>query len=269
MDPTSDGDGDRRALRTYLVFAGVLVTFVLIAAWTVEAREKAAARGHRLAVAASAADPGTPVPDPTLPAGVVEVDLVPIHEDLALEELATLRVGARHGSWTPDAPVRFEGLTSDHPVPLFVRGPYAAQATALSAPTGAHGVRVSLRAVPLSSAGPPRDRFEKRLEIALRTPESVALTWKVGLTVVADEAIPRASAEVIGGRIRAEWKQQGAHFDVADRRRDRAIVRVGPGDTFDDIVLLAGALLLPEREMREEGVTRRVPVFWVSVQPPG
>jgi hypothetical protein len=275
MEPTSSRDDPARsrALRIYVAFAGAFVAFVLLASWAVEAREKAAARAHEHAVAASAADPGTPVTDPALPAGVVEVDLVPIHWDLPLEEPATLRAGARRAPWAPGAPARFDALTPARPAPLSVRGPYVAEAVALTAPTGARGARVSVRAVPLSPPGPPRDppgmAPEKRLEIALRTPESISLTWKQGFVVIAEDLIPRASPAALGARITAAWKQQRNHFDVMDRRRDPAIARVGPGDSFEDIVYLSEALLSPQREMRADGVTRLIPAFRVSVQPPG
>jgi hypothetical protein len=214
----------------------------------------------------------TPVEDPALPAGVVEVDLVPVHPDLVLEEPATLRVGARRAPWAPGAPARFEGLSPDRPTPLSIRGPYAAEAVALAAPSGARGARVSVRAVPLSPPGSFRDPLvmtpEKRLETALRTPESVSLVWKQGNTVVAEEEIPRAPAAAIEARIAAEWRAQGGHRDEADRKRDQAIVRVRPADSFEDIASLVGSLLAVERPMREGGVTRKVPAFAVTVEVP-
>jgi len=273
MDPPSgagERSAQRRALWTYLRFAAGLAVFILLIQWIVERREIAAERAHRAAVAQAEAEPGMPVTDPALPAGVVEVDLVPVAPELPLEEAASVRAGARRVTWSPGSPARFEGLAADRRLPLSITGPYAVEGASISAPTGARGARLAVRAIPLQprrpSSDPPGVMPEKRLRADLHRPGVVYLTWLQGRVVVSEQEAPRTPAGALAARIQAEWRAQGSHFDVNDRKLDQAIVRPAPTDSFDDIRFLVEGLLGPKRDMNLGGSNHRVPVFAVEVQ---
>lgn len=272
MEETPREPPPRSALGIYLGFAAGLAVFFLVLQWIIGRRVIAADLGHEQAIARAMAEPGTPVTDPALPAGVLLVDLVPAAPDLVLGQPATVRAGGKRAAWTPDAPARFEGLPGDRRLPLSINGPYAVESASIAAPTGSRGARVAVRAIPLE---PPRPYYhpagwtpEKRLEADLGRPGMVRLTWLQGLVVVAEEVVPREPRSALAARIRDQWKQQRSHSDVADRKLDQAIFRIGPTDSFEDTLSVVEALLAPRREQRFADEIRVVPAFNVVVQPP-
>ncbi len=261
----------RGPLRIYAAFGVALAIVSLGADRLVRAREAASARDHVAAVAAAAAEPGTEVADPALPAGVLEIDLVPIDPDLEPTEKATLRAGGRRATWAPGAPARFEDLPADRRFPISIAGPYAADAASIVAPSGARGARIAVRAIPIH---PPR-RYqpvpgvspEKRMELDLRSPDRPTVIWFQGFVVIAERDLVGTPAER-AAVLSMEWAANASHVDVSDRNLDQAVVRAGPMASFDDIRRAVEALLSVRRPMYLGGERRMVSAFNVVVEPP-
>jgi hypothetical protein len=258
---------------TYALFAvGLAACFGVLQAW-VHRREAAARRAHRTALARAEASPGTLVVDPALPAGVVVVDLVPISPDVPLAAPATLRAGGQREDWAPKTPAYFEGLAPERWHAVAVAGPYVVEGATFEVPTGEHGGRVALRAIPVdpvSSELEPSDMSapEKELDVDLTHPDVLTLRWRVGLIVVSELNFAEGPGPALVRKLNDEWKMQGSHRDVADKRLDQAIVRVLPTISFADILPVLEALLANTRPIYLGGETTQVPVFAVSVQPP-
>ena len=101
-------------------------------------------------------------------------------------------------------------------------------------------------------------------------PDSFVLTWKQGSTVISETSIPRQS---FGGgdtphypdlakKITEEWKQHGAHRDVADRAVDRAVYHSDNREPFREVVAVMDAIYNAKREMvLANGQRQKVPVF--------
>jgi hypothetical protein len=255
----------------YAGLGAALAGFYGIAQALVEVREGAAAREHGAALVSAAAEPGRLVTDPLLPAGVVEVDLAAAAPDLEPHEPATVRVGARRSAWSPESPARFEGLARDRRHAVAITGPYLAEGVSFAVPTGAHGARLAVRAIPIDpwqaySAAAPGQTPEKVLEIDLTRLDALAVVWKVGPIVVSETTVPRPPGPALAARVRDEWKQQGGHRDPADRKLDQAIVRVASTTPFDAIFPVAEAILATRRDLNRAGAVRSIPAFNVSVQ---
>jgi hypothetical protein len=116
--------------------------------------------------ARAAAQPGTLIADPTLPAGVVAIDLVPACEALPLTAPAGVRTGARRAAWEVGASARLEGLGGDARHDVVITGPVLTQAASFVAPAGPHGARMAVRAIPIgvrrTDDARPLDRSRRR-----------------------------------------------------------------------------------------------------------
>lgn len=266
--PAAASDG----LPAYLALGAALLGFYLLAQGLVQLRERAREREHVTAVVLSASSPGTLVTDPTLPAGIVEVDLLAVAPELGPREPAMVHAGTQHHAWAVDAPARFVGLAPDRGHALSITGPYAAEAASFEAPTGAQGARIAVRVIPIEAPSP---RFEvnkagytpeKVLEADLLRPDLLALRWVQGQVVISEIELPRADG-ALAARIRQQWKMQGSHRDPSDRKLDEAIVRVAPTTPFDAILPVVEAIEATTRELSRDGVLRTVSAFYVSVQP--
>jgi hypothetical protein len=278
---TTPDPRDRSSRSLILAFLGMsaaIVVLTVLARWLAGHRERALDGEHDAAIARARAAPGTPVIDPTLPAGVVEIDLVPVNPEFALERPATIQAGPQRCAWTRGLSASFIDLAEDRRHPVSVAGPYAAEAFSFTPPGGSRGARIAVRAIPIEPARPyfpSPDGFTPERVLWVRTtqPEKIELVWKQGATVVAMVDVPRAPGETrlagLAGRIQTEWKQQGGHRDVSDRKVDQAMVVVAPTAPFDEIFPVVEAVQATTREMKlGSGEIITVPVFNVTVQPP-
>jgi hypothetical protein len=252
--------------RPVAALVAILAT-VALGGWLVARRGVAGERAHDAAVTRAAREPGTFVPDPALPTGVVEIDLTPAAPQLDVARPATLRIGERALRWEGSG-VRFEGLAGARGLRPTVAGAYLAEGAAFDVPAAGPGGQVALRVIPVDTAemAAPLDRyFEMRADA-----DAFVLWWRQGNYVVSEDRVPRAAPrEVLVATIRRLWEERTAHKDPADDGHDRAVVRFAAGAAFQDVLPLVEATLAPTRPVMLEGQRRAESVFLVSVQPPG
>ncbi|MFT3774504.1 MAG: hypothetical protein QM820_54800 [Minicystis sp.] len=243
-----------------------LAALVVVAAsgiWFLARRTAAREREHAAALLRTVQEPGVLVLDPALPSGVVDVDLIAVAPDLALSKPATIRLGEQTHPWADGGRVRFKGLAGKRALRVSVAGDYLVEGASFDVPAEPGG-RVSLRAIPIDPpvVGPP---LEKQLEIQLDAAGGAVLWWKQGDITISDREIPRGA---LATAVREEWTQKGFHKDPADPIRDRAILRVGPGASFQAVLPVVQAVLATTRPRIVGGDSRVAPAFVVSVQPP-
>lgn len=215
--------------------------------------------------------PGVPVVDPALPAGVVELRLVPNFADLPPMLPVDITLGPASGTLIWDDALRLGGVgAGTHS--LRADGCLLDPAT-VDLPGGSHGVQLAARAIPvdpaplattLPAASPP----EHVLEVDLTRPGELILRWRQGATVIAIEEAARTAEllapPALSARFEAHWKTYRSHFDPADEKLDQAIVRITPAVTFADVAPVVRGLLAPKRVVGADTVA----AFRVSVQPP-
>jgi hypothetical protein len=275
--PTDPRDPGRTRSPLSLILAVLAGCFALAVAGAVAVvllarREAGKLRQHIEARIHAEGTPGVPVADPLLPAGTVEIRVVPALSGLSLDKPVTLRAGVVSSTVVLPGTARLDGLAAGRHV-LAVDDEHVIDPTAFELAGGQSGVQLGVRAIQIDSAvaiddtGVPMTP-EKVLEVDLTRAEQVVLRWKQGATVVALEELPR-SAEVLavpalGARFEAQWKQQRGHFDAEDKKLDQAVVRVVTPASFAEVFAVCSALLGPKRVMGSETVS----AFHVSVQPP-
>jgi hypothetical protein len=252
----------------YARFALALAVSVGLLHALVRRREARLLEAHRAAVARTARAPGAVVEDPTLPAGVVVVDIVPADAEMPLFAPATLRVGGRHELWAPDEPAWFDDLPRDRRHTVVVVGPYLVAGSSITVPPGDRGGRVAIAAIPIEASLPPQTEPgfapEKFLQLDAPSPERLVLGWRQGSTRITEHTL--AGGEGLVERLALEWRAVGEHRDPSDRKIDQIVIRIPPTASFGEVFPLVEAALATERDMMLGGVRRRVPVFGVSVQ---
>lgn len=241
----------------------VLIT-VMLSRWLLAQRTATTAREHVAAVARAAREPGTLIVDPALPAGVVEIDLIPGATDLELSRPATIRIGEQALPWEAGHGARFAGLAGKRELRVSVAGAYLVEDASLDVPAGGRGRRVSLRAIPIDppAIGAP---FERDLEVGPASPEAFFVWWKQLGIVVAEVRVPR---DALAAAIGKEWQTVGRYKDPAEPKRDRAVVRFEPTSPFPVVLAMVEAIVATKRTMLRGGERLTVPAFEVSVQPP-
>lgn len=249
-----------------------LLPFLALTTITACARfdPEAAAR----AAASASANPGTPAADPSLPAGVLLVDLIPAVEPLALDKPATLSIGSSRATWAPDGPARFERLPGAARHDILVSGPYLVEPTSFTLPTSREGARIAVKVLPFGPLPPPPIVYgdtlpmtpEKVLELDLTRPDTIGLRWRQLSATIAMSDLPRSGPD-LAERFRREWGYHGGHRDPADDKADSAILRAEPTTTVASISPVLTALLSVRRE-RTAHPGIEVPVFAVAIAPP-
>jgi hypothetical protein len=266
----------RRRLRRFLAAVVALVVLVLLTRWVAARMDRTARREHLAAVARAAAEPGTLVSDPTVPAGAVVVDLIRASQDLdELRRPATVQAGDARGEWTPEAPVLFEGMGDAPPRPrrpIWIAGPYAAETAAFAPPVGPHGGWIAVRVLPIDPAEDnvaPRPGWgpERVLEVDITDVRMLHLRWRQGRTVIMQRELPPLPDPAFADHLRSDWPAYREHFDPYDRKLDRAIVRIAPAAPFEAIFPVVEVILSVRRRMHLGGEDRDVSAFDVSVQP--
>lgn len=241
---------------------------LLLGGWFIKRRlELREEREHAAAVERAAREPGVLIPDPSLPPGVIVIELIPAGPSIELFDPATIRFGQSTRLWSPKSRARFEGMGGLRGQRVSVTGDYFAEGAWLDVPPGGSGARIALRAIPIDPPriGPP---FERQLEVSGMDPSHIILLWKVTNIVVAETKVPRAAPpDALAAAIKKDWERLGSHRDPSDRRIDRAVVRFEPGALFHEIFPLVDAILATKRTMAVAGEARVVPAFDVSVQP--
>ena len=283
-DPSDPPEGAAppppRRFRRVLAALAVLCALVLGARWVAARVERTARREHLAAVARAEAEPGTLVPDPTVPAGAMVVDLIRVSPDLdELHDPAMVQAGEQRGEWTREAPVMFEDMgdgrarsTPDkRRRPIWIAGPYAAEAVSFAAPVGSRGSWIAVRAIPIDPVerDDPQPGWypEKKAEVDISVAGRLRLRWKQGRTVIAEWVLPPMPHPAFAERIQKEWKANANHMDQADKKLDHLVVRVAPHASFESIFPTVEAILTVRRNMNVGGQVRSVAAFDVSVQP--
>jgi hypothetical protein len=248
------------------------------------------------AAASAAANPGVPAGDPSLPAGVLVVDLVAAVDRLAIEKPAAIAVSSARFTWNPGAPTRFEQLAAGARHEIGISGPYLVEPAAFTFPSPSHGARIAVKVIPFGPLPPPTPIYAERspslpeqvLEIDLTRPDTIGFLWSQGAartlrerdglappevgqrfehgTTIAISEVSRAAPD-LAESFRHQWDRYANHKDPADNMADRAIVRAEPNASVASIAPVLAALLAVRRE-RSAHPGIPAPVFDVAVTPP-
>jgi hypothetical protein len=223
-------------------------------------------------IAAAAASPGVPVADPSLPAGVLVVDLVAAVPPLAIDKPTAVLVRSARRSWTPEAPAYFKGLPATGSLDLSVSEPYVAEPLSFTFPGPGQGARIALKVVPVVPWTPPRawdERYtpEKVLEIDLTRQDTIGLRWEYGRVTVSTLERPRGAPD-LAATFKSEWNMQGSHRDPVDRRVDQAFIRVEPGAPLASFAPVLAALLENRRAQTSPDGLITIPLFNVTITTP-
>ena len=254
-------------LRLAALIASILAV-LLLGGWFIKRRlDLREERERAAAIERASREPGVLIPDPSLPPGVIVIELIPAGPSIELSDPATIRFGQSTRLWSPKSRARFEEMGGLRGQRVSVTGDYFAESAWLDVPPGGSGARIALRAIPIDPPmiGAP---FERQLEVSSTDPNHIVIWWKRENIVVAELKVPRAAPPgALAAAIKKEWESSGSHRDPSDRRLDRAVVRFEPGALFHDIFPLVDAILATKRTMAMAGEARVVPAFGVSVQP--
>lgn len=125
--------------------------------------------------------------------------------------------------------------------------------------------------------GLPRDgeqdeaKPERELHVEMRGDRKFQLIWKEGATVVNSSDVERKQVHWgtdgdyrypgLAERINAEWKANGMHRAVTDRKFDRAVLHTDNATPFSDLIAVIDAIYEPQRELLLGTKTERVPAF--------
>jgi hypothetical protein len=252
------------------------------------------------AAASAAANPGVPAVDPSLPAGVLVVDLVAAVDLLAIDKPAAIAVSSARFTWNPGAPARFEHLAAGERHEIGVSGPYLFEPAAFpftfTFPSPSHGARIAVKVIPFAPLPPPTPFYAERspsqpehvLELDLTRPDTIGFLWSQGATrtlrerdgwappevgqrfehgtTIAISDVSRAAPDLTES-FRRQWDSYANHKDPADNAADRAIVRAEPTASVASIAPVLAALLAIRRE-RSAHPGIPVPVFDVAITPP-
>lgn len=258
---------NRRMPARVKALIALLLAGVMLGGWYLKHRRDVNEREHAAALERTLREPGVLVADPALSPGIIAVELIPAGPTIDLPTPASIRLGQQTRLWSPGTRARFEERPGQRGIRVSVTGDYIAESAWLDVPLNGSGARVALRAIPIDPpmVGPPG---EKQLEISSPNPSDIVIVWKQSSIVVSEIKVPRATPrDALAAAIQKEWAIQGSHRDPADRKFDRAIIRVEPGASFFDIFPLLDALLATRRTVSKDGEIRPVPAFYVSVQP--
>ena len=249
---------------------GLLGVLGLVGAMLLARRELGRIDAHFEAIQRAADAAGQPVPDPTPPAGSLEVQLVPASPELHLEQIATLQIRAQVATWER-SPVRFDHIGSD-PWAIAVAGPYVVEPVSVRVPPGGDGAQVAVRAIPVDSRSPTsptrsrpgegaRDRFDAAGRA--RSPlEAGRHRLAMDLFALARGAggarrLPRGAVGAATGALRCAGPE--ARSGDGSHRAGDAVRRGLP--------LWSRRSWPIERVMEVSGQSRRVAALHVSVQP--
>ena len=129
--------------------------------------------------------------------------------------------------------------------------------------------------------GPPRPQDEmdeppksKSLHVEMRGERKFQLVWKEGSTVINTIDVERKAVNVgqggdvqypeLGKKVAEEWKQNGAHRAVTDKRFDQAVLHCDNSTPFADVIAVIDAIYTPKRDFSLGGATESVPAFNVT-----
>jgi biopolymer transport protein ExbD len=136
-----------------------------------------------------------------------------------------------------------------------------------------HSQRMTADAqVPGSATAPPCEDCEKeaRLHVDARDESKFVLAWKQGSTVVTTVDVPRgghsrADYAALAAKVEAEWTGAGKHREPNDHRFDQAVVHVGNGMRYGEMVAVMDAVSEPKRAFSAGGKVSRTPAFNVTL----
>ncbi|MGE5784903.1 MAG: ExbD/TolR family protein, partial [Myxococcales bacterium] len=125
--------------------------------------------------------------------------------------------------------------------------------------------------------GPPREgeqdemKPERELHVEMRGERKFQLIWKEGSTVVNSSDVERKQVNWgsdgdyrypgLAEKIAAEWKSNGTHRAVTDRKLDRAVLHTDNATPFSDLIAVIDAIYEPRRELQIGARIEKVPVF--------
>ena len=137
-----------------------------------------------------------------------------------------------------------------------------------------HSQRMEASAqVPGAATVPPCEDCtdnEARLHVDARDESKFVLAWKQGSTVVTTLDVPRgghssADYAALAAKVQSEWAGAGKHRDPSDRRFDQAVVHVGNGMRYREMVAVMDAVALPKRNLAAGGKVAPTPAFNVTL----
>ncbi len=132
-----------------------------------------------------------------------------------------------------------------------------------------HNARIDATAqVPGDDHGPVDPSEAKDLHVYVGERE-FTLTWKQGATSLSEQRVPREAGDrydALAAAIAAEWRDSGAHRDVADRAADRCVVHTDNRLAFGEMVRVLDAVYGAKREVLDPaGARRPMSVFQAAI----
>jgi biopolymer transport protein ExbD len=119
----------------------------------------------------------------------------------------------------------------------------------------------------------PECEPEKELHVDMRAPDRFVLSWRLKGLITSSRDVPRRETgrfDDLATAMEKEWTGQGMHRAPTDAARDRAVLHVNNGATYDDMIAAMDAMQKPQRERRAarahglaDGAT--VPAFTVTL----
>jgi biopolymer transport protein ExbD len=112
----------------------------------------------------------------------------------------------------------------------------------------------------------------KRLHVEVRD-NKFMLVWKQGDIVVSSTDVERKPMKMADGTVRYpeleqrladEWKNQGAHHDASDQKRDEAVLHTDNRTEFGELVAVIDALHAQKRDLVVGGASGKVSAFDVT-----
>ncbi|HVH41223.1 MAG TPA: biopolymer transporter ExbD [Labilithrix sp.] len=115
---------------------------------------------------------------------------------------------------------------------------------------------------------------EPKLHVETSDPTKFVLAWKQGSTVLHTSDVPRETRHAkherglafpnLAAKVEAEWKANGSHRDVSDRRFDRAVVHAANEMPYSELIGVMDAVARSKRPWTNGGKLVEAAAFDVT-----
>jgi biopolymer transport protein ExbD len=100
---------------------------------------------------------------------------------------------------------------------------------------------------PIGEPTPPAPP-EPRLHVDMRTPDRFVLSWREGHDVIRSVDLPR-ELPALRATVAKEWRSNGRHLSPGDPGHDEAVLHVGDGSSYADMVAVMDAVEATRRPL--------------------
>ncbi len=123
--------------------------------------------------------------------------------------------------------------------------------------------------VPGAQVGDDPPVQAKVLHVDARPADKYVLSWRQGNVVASSSDVPREPG-ALAKAIDREWHASGQHTSPSDARRDEAVLHVGDGTPFVEMVAVMDAVEATKRPLAQggqpgQGQGRQAPAFAITL----